>query len=504
MSFSSMYIGATGMKAHGEGMSVLGNNIANVNTVGFKESDFHFADLISEHVTTGEPGGVSQRGLGVGVNDVQINYHQGATNPTNTTTDLAINGKGFFRVSDNGELFYTRAGTFRFDKDGFLVDPHGYRVQGQQISDGGAAATGDIQLSLDDNGQFYIEPEATTRVSLYTNLGDDGHDASTSTTNPFFAMINNWDAGNTQAPLNSSAFSYQDTVTVYDGNGKTQELSVYYDEVTMSNAGGVSYLEYMVTLPPDAVAEGNGVLMMGTLTFNNEGQLINQSAYTMDDPTADATDLSNWTPAAFSEEGFAQMNVSYAATGDIPASSTTLSLDLGLRNTSGGWQTRANSTAADIGSNAGALPGATWESQPPSTTHYAGTSSTIMQTQNGFPSGFLNRIDVGTDGIVSGYYSNGQVGELYQINLYNFPSEYGLRSEGGNLYSATNQSGAAIEGSPEIGGLGSISQSSLEESNVDLAEEMVMMITTQRGFQANGKTITTSDSLLNTAISMKR
>ncbi|RQD75019.1 flagellar hook-basal body complex protein, partial [Desulfonatronospira sp. MSAO_Bac3] len=180
---SSMYTGVSGLKGHGEKMGTIGNNISNVSTVGFKGSRMHFEDFMSQDINTGA--GVGQVGRGVGIGAVMNDFSQGSLESTNEATDVAIGGNGFFQVSARGtdENMYTRAGNFRFDEDGYLVDPNNNIVQGWEVREDppGVAdeeeiiqtetgveiqgAPGDIRL--DD---FQSSPEATTRVDKIMNL----------------------------------------------------------------------------------------------------------------------------------------------------------------------------------------------------------------------------------------------------------------------------------------------------------------------------------------------
>lgn len=164
--------------------------------------------------------------------------------------------------------------------------------------------------------------------------------------------------------------------------------------------------------------------------------------------------------------------------------------------------------AADISnedtSRAGDTVSTDFSTEALSTTQYANSSTTIFQDQNGFAAGFLQSVSVDTDGIITGNYSNGQVLEKAQVALASFNNLAGLRKEGGNVFRETSESGAPITGAPGTNGLGSISPNSLEQSNVDLGAEFVKLITTQRGFQANSKIITTTDEMLADLINIKR
>ncbi len=501
---SSLYIGASGMKTHSEGMGVLGNNLANVNTVGFKSSMATYATLMSQTLAnTDNNVGLSQKGLGSTVNDIKIDFNQGALETTNTASDLSITGKGFFGVALNGSTYYTRAGNFRTDNQGYLVDPHGYRLQGTALANGQAASTAlvDIRLEPNADGQVLMDPAATTLVTLSGNLG--ATDTLSDSEDPFFAMFKAWD-GARATPLSSDEYSNYASVKVYDAEGTARQATIYYDKVEVSNAGGFSYYEYLVGMNPASDARAGfqgtnaaGLLMAGTLKFNSHGQLVGVSSFTNETGGANPKDLTNWTPGAFTADGNLQFNMTTGS------GATTMSLTFGLANPSGVW-TNSPDSAADIGRQASLLPGFDGDRDARAMTNYQGSSSTLVATQDGYPQGALYNFTFGADGILQGQFSNGQSDDLYQVSLFTFINEYGLKAEGSNHYSATTDSGVALQGAPGEGNRGSIQGSSLEQSNVDMAREFVNMIMNQRGFQANGKIITTSDSLLQSALNMKR
>ncbi len=167
------------------------------------------------------------------------------------------------------------------------------------------------------------------------------------------------------------------------------------------------------------------------------------------------------------------------------------------------FETIAGDSLTD-GSREGDVVSSNFETEALSSTQYANSSTTIFQDQNGFAAGFLQSVSVDTEGMITGHYSNGQVLKKAQVALANFYDLNGLQKEGGNLFTETTESGAPITGMPGSNGLGSISSNSLEQSNVDLSNEFVKMITTQRGFQANSKIITTVDEMLQELINIKR
>jgi flagellar hook protein FlgE len=520
MGFQSLFIGATGLKAHGQRMNTLGNNIANVNTLGFKGTESFFENLMSDQVVsdTSYEVGLAQQGHGVRLGALLTDFTQGAAIQGSASTDLSISGKGFFQVAKDGLTHYTRAGNFRFDNQGYLVDPNGFRVQGRAFPTSGAAGSGglgDIQLNMEtgEDGFQYMtmDPQATTEVAMSANLGAVD-DKTSVAANPFFSLLTAWD-GTADQPLGQDAYSLTNTIKVYDEEGDSHSLSVYFDLVNTGN--GRSHWEYVVGMPPSdegragwAGASSAGLLMAGTLSFLSSGELYDMSAYTASGPDKG---LSNWAPAAINAEGMASFDVSFATSGGGTALQT-IGLTFGV--TGSGWQ--SGDSAAAVGSNASNLNGFGQPSPSPfSSTNYAGTSSVLFQDQDGYPPGYLESVDVDTYGVMVGNYSNGLDNELYQIALFTFTNQYGLRREGNNHFAATAASGQPLEGSPrdydavagtndDALGMGLIMNNSIENSNVDLAEQFAHMIVTERGFQANSKIVTTTDWLLQQAAALKR
>ena len=548
---SSLYQGITGLQAHSEKISVIGNNLANVSTVGFKGANMYFEDVMSQDTYTSA--GVAQVGRGVRVAAIYSDFAQGSFESTTESTDMAIGGSGFFTVkpqnSDN--QYYTRAGNFRFDSDGYLCDPHGYVVQGwEMVKASTSSATGTTSTANTNTfaisgsptdiriNNFQSPPEATSKVSVITNLDPNSLSKSNSGTDPYFAMFSNWD-GTASTPLASTAYGYSSTLKVYDEVGASHNLTVYYDQVTLSNAGGNTVWEYMVTSAPSedgrtlsgaggAVAMNTtsaaGVMMIGTLTFR-AGQLVGESAYTLKSSAGGAVkDLSAWKLADFSTGGYPMIapNFIQASGASLPTGTTSspIEINFGIRATDTtsngagilGWAQNKGAISTDasaIGnaiSNVGWLPNMKTPSIDAMTTqsYDTGGSSTLFQSQDGYTAGFLQSISVSREGILTGRYSNGQVLDLYSLTLTSFTNQWGMRREGGNLFSETRESGPALTGQANSPGKGTIASSTLEQSNVDMGAAFVQMITAQRGFQANTKVITTADSMLGEIIAMKR
>ena len=541
MSFSSLYIGATGVVAHNANMQVVANNIANTSTVGYKKADMQFGDLISQQVATGgaqyESGShfVSQKGKGVGISEIRTIFNEGGLENTGTVTDLAITGNGFFGIRNTaiagstGASQYTRAGAFRFNNDAYLVNAQDYRLQGYAVDrETGQVSTtvSDIQLPYDDmviDGQdtrvVRSEPRATSSLEMITNLDHLATEQYTSVSNPFFAMLESYDAtlSNSSSPFGNNLPAYSSSLDVYDSDGNEQALTIYFDPVgtgSLSNATpGYSYWEYLVALPGDADGSsaygtsGAGLAGLGVLTFNGQGELVGQSAFSLDAAASSGgggKSLGAWTESTFSTDGVPQFAFTFGSNGAAVGTAESVSYDFGISSDSSSWLSGA-ATAAGVGINAANLQ----QMADPNrdvriSTSYDAGSSTLYQNQDGYSWGYLEYTSVDTDGFLSGHFTNGQSEQLYQVSIYRFNSPWGLRRDGNTNFLATEASGAAVAGKAEVGGRGMIQQNSLEQSNVEMAEEFAKMIITQRGFQANTKVLTTADGILNTVIGVKR
>ncbi len=411
----SLYTGISGLKVNTSAMAVIGDNIANVNTAGFKTSRVDFANVFNSALGQSK----MQIGRGVMMSGVTANWNSGTMETTNGATDLAINGTGMFIVRDgaNAAQYYTRAGQFEFNGDNLLVNSDGLEVQGYNI-DPATGILGAMDTITLPNG--ISEPMETTEVTMGLNL-----DSS--------AAVGD---------------SFDTTVTVYDSQGNAVELS-YYFENTAANTW-----EWYVTPSTGTITAPVGPIGGGStyeLVFDGTGALVPGSS----------------TPASANPT----INLT-------PPSGVAMTVD---------W-VMLDGTGATDGS----------------VTSYSGTSVKTSQTQDGYPSGMLQGISVDEDGIFTALYSNGTMQSFAQIALADFASYSGLSKQGSNLFVSSLASGQPVISLPNTAGVGAIAPSSLEMSNVDLAQEFVELITTQRAFQANSKVITTSDEVLNELINIKR
>jgi flagellar hook protein FlgE len=498
---SSLFSGISGLSTLGNAMQIIGDNISNVNTVGFKGSRVTFQDVLSQTVAT--TAGSAQVGRGTSLADISSTFAQGSFESTDSATDLAIGGEGFFVVRDPNNAnndYYTRAGEFRFDKDGNFVNPAGYIVRGWALD----ASTGEDYGSMTDVtlSSFTSSPAETERVSIITNLDSD----ATSLT---ATLEGAWD-GSASTPMASTSYEYQTTVKAYDSLGSTHDITIYYDRTTTAGQW-----EYLVTCNPaedartGAVVAGSptrgaGLLARGVINFQpGSGSIQDMTMERFDPNSADNTlDPSNPDNTVAATDNAAVWNA-VGSTTDEDAWQTAETA-----NTNGYLVFQPefiNGSPLAVELNVGCrYDGSNWVPSSLASSQYSSASTTIFQAADGYGAGDLQSVSVDTDGIITGQYSNGQVIPLYRVALAKFQNNDGLFKAGGNLYRETRLSGDPITGKPGSNGTGNISANSLEQSNIDIANEFVKMITTQRGFQANSKIITVTDQMLAELINLKR
>ncbi|MDY6843858.1 MAG: flagellar hook protein FlgE [Thermodesulfobacteriota bacterium] len=439
---NSLFSAISGLSAFGETMSIIGNNISNINTIGFKSSRVVFEDALTQAVATAA--GSSNVGRGVELSTITTSFNQGSFENTNETTDLAIGGKGFFVVKVAGstsDVYYTRAGQFRFDKDANLVNPHGLIVQGWQVQESVTGEISTVGAIVDINIQSdSSDPNPTANIYMAVNLD---------------ATAQSPTAGDFDLADKDNTSNYVTTISAYDSLGTTHPVSIYFRKTATAGLW-----QWFAVVDASNTASGSEeVQAAGTLTFNEGGVLLTQTQATAGQTVGNYTIP---TPAGFDFSG-------------------------------GATQNQAITFGFGIGS-----------SSVPKSTQYSSSSTTVFQTQDGYGSGYLQNISVDTDGVISGHYSNGQILPLFKVALANFSNPWGLDNKGSNLFAESRESGQVVTGPPGSVGLGKISSNSLEQSNVDLGTEFVKMIITQRAFQANSRIITSTDELLVELINMKR
>lgn len=512
MAFGALSSGISALRSFSKGMEVIGNNIANVNTVSFKGSRIKYSETFNQVLQQSAPSPsdgrgsnvqASQVGLGVQVEGIVGVFEQGGLSSTNQLTDLAISGEGFFLVKDtrnNDSSFATRGGDFRIDDKGFLVTSSGMQVQGLT----GGSIGFEVDVNADGTWSFVPNEDSQTGTITPQSVG------------PIQLDYQKGEA---------------EVVDSTHNDGSRPRNAVMYTNSLISREGGIANTPRMARLTADPVT---GILTEkvygdSDLTAHRVGAFVFDSS---EDPTA-VTGVTGW--HAFLE----------SAVNDLTA----------LRNKSdqgaeGGFVTDAQieqavssdffykmfKTEADVAAAAGTMTldgnavrklfvddgNLTW----PTTINASATVTAVTDT---YPQNFseaealikqvradktpdLSRFSIDTEGRVRYFLTNGDSFERGQVQLIDFNDKTALIREGQNLYSsfgaagikgktAENPNGLYTAGR---NGLGIIQQGALELSNVDLTNEFAQMITTQRGFQAGSRIITVSDDILQEVVNLKR
>jgi len=402
--------GLTGLNAASKSLDVIGNNIANTSTVGFKQSQAQFADVYANSLTGA---GGSDIGIGVKVAEVAQQFTQGSITASNNPLDIAINGGGFFRMDDNGTITYARNGQFQLDKLGYIVNASGARLTGYVADSNGVLSTG-APAELNINSAD-LTPRSTTEVSAVLNL-DSRKDA-----------------------LPAAAFNLSDPTTYHDATS----VSVY------DSLGNPHTLQtYFVKTAPNS----------WSVFASNDGAMVGAGSVGA---------------------------INFLGDGSIDTATTTLPMSIPLAVTSGAISPLA--VAVDF----------------TGTTQFGSSFGVNSLNQDGFAAGRLAGFSTAADGTIVGRYTNGQSATLGQVVLANFTNPNGLEPLGNNAWAETADSGPPLVGPPNTGGLGVLQSSAVEDSNVDLTEELVNMITAQRVYQANAQTIKTQDQVLQTLVNLR-
>lgn len=460
----SLYAGVSGLQNHQTRMDVIGNNISNVNTTGFKRGRVNFQDMISQQMAgaakpTDELGGVNPKdvGLGMSIATVEQVFTQGNLQTTGVGTDVAIQGTGFFILKNGEESFYTRNGIFGVDKDGTLTNPaNGMKVQGW--------------MAQELNGEQIVRT-ASTPTDLIIPVGSK--DPAKETSNVLFSCNLNKNTpeileGASAADIAKGTWATEQKI--YDSFGNDHTLLVSFQRVT----GNPNAWQATVTVDEDNADFTQTRVGLGTtdgmentfiVEFDNMGTLRS------------VTD-SNGNNSV--EQGEIVLQASYT----VPEAEE---------------DADGNPTRHTFNINLGTIG-----SMKNTVTQSASKSSTKAYSQDGYTLGYLDNFKIDSSGTITGVYSNGTNKVIGQLALASFTNDRGLEKAGDNTYVETNNSGQASIGESGVAGKGSLLAGALEMSNVDLSEQMTDMIVTQRGFQSNAKTIQTADTLLETVLGLKR
>jgi flagellar hook protein FlgE len=453
----SMYSGVSGLRGYQTMIDVVGNNIANVNTIGFKGGQTVFQDLLSQTLQgAGLPaqgGGTNpaQIGLGMRLAGTTTNFGQGGLQNTGRPTDLSIQGDGFFIVRRGTDQFYTRAGSFTLDGNGRLSSPQGTLVQGWTADAQGVINTngpvGDINMPVG----ALINPRPTSSVTVGGNLPSN--------------------ATPSLGPVIGTTIST--TITVYDDNGAGKSLVLQMTRDEVANDPSATEQRWLCMLQAEVDAGSPGVEDLlpepFLIDFDMATGKISDILAPGVNPAGATPDAANFTitfdAPALDDGGAPPIPLGVFSTGE------TITLDFG-----------------------GQTP----------LTQFSAVNSLSATGQDGSAPGALQTFTIASDGTITGVFSNGRTQSIAQIALANFANPAGLEKLEGSMYRPTANSGLATFGIAGIAGRGTLAGGTLEMSNVDLAQEFTNLIVAQRGFQASTKVITASDEILNDLVNIRR
>lgn len=482
----------SGLTASSTALSAISNNLANLNTVGYKQSRVTFRDLFYQTIGSTGSGNPIQIGAGSAVGSLDTLFTGGNVETSGVPTDVAISGDGFFVVEKDGQMQYTRAGNFSVSPSGWLSTEDGFQVMGYPVVNGKIDTTGGLSPLQLGKGQIN-PPNATSYLQMKTNL----------------------DAGATVGA------TFSTPVTVYDSLGASHVLTFKF-----TKTAGNSW-DYEISVPGADVGVSTPPTWSGTKTQSVGDMVIpnppnghmyqctqagTTSASAPSFPTASGATINDgtaiWTEAGTIPPVIKSGTLSFDGNGKLVApaadvkgltitgladGATTMSFDWNIYDTNGESMLTQMSSASST-----AASGST-----PATGSNAAAGSTASTYQDGFATGSLLEFSIGADGTIQGSFTNGTK-VLGQIALANFANVQGLQRTGRNNFANSLASGQAVVGTPGTSGRGKLSGGALELSNVDIAREFANLIVAQRGFQANARAITTFDEITQETINLKR
>ena len=542
----SLFSGVSGLRNHQTAMDVVGSNISNVNTVGYKGSQTTFSDVISQTLqgaaaATGTRGGTNplQIGLGMGLAAVSTIFTNGSYESTGKQTDLAIQNDGFFILADGANQYYTRAGNFDFDSAGnYIVPGTGMKVMGWQADANGAinttgAVTGimvpkgtmmpalaSTELVFKNNlsGDEMPGSSAVSSLTVYDSLGN-AHDLGQAFTK---VGDNTWLAKASLADSTLTLGGSTLTQIVFDSTGKNPTVttvdpaSLVKNNLTLAdlhldNTAGSTLDQYFTVIDSTSTPHVIKVAYERAETSNTWNYSLTEAG------------ASNSTPLLSGQVTYAASAYTFSPAPTLPA--TNLQFSIGTEkydfitaslnpidpavtsafvSTCDPNYTATITTVSPVTFTAPGAAPSSIELDVNALTQYGGASTVQAATQDGYAAGSLDSTTIDTSGIIVGKFSNGRTQNLGQVALATFNNPGGLTRVGDTLFSTSNNSGNPSVGTSGTGGRGTLTPGSLEMSNIDLAEQFSKMIITQRGFQANSKIITTSDTMLEELVNLKR
>jgi len=440
----SFNVGLSGLYAANKQLDVTGNNIANVATAGFKSSRVEFQDVYS---ATKLGSGSKTIGSGVNLANVSQQFTQGDINNTGNVLDMGINGSGFFVLSNSGSMSYTRAGTFKVDKDGFVTNTdYTSRLQGYGVDANGKIVNGILtDLKIDTSN---LAPKSTSAVTSTINL------------NSTAPVIDDTVAAGKFDPTNTATYTKSFSTPIYDSQGNQHPMDQY-----MVKTGANTWKVYTLVDGRNPDATGSDPKLTAptpsTLTFDSTGTL---------------TQVSTPNPAG----GAPIISSDLKMTGWVPGTVT-----------NGVWA--ANGASANAAGVTISMA---------KTTQYNADTARSIPTQDGYATGQITNLTIDGTGTLFANFSNNQSKAIGQVALASFTNEQGLQPVGGTAWKETYASGIPGYDAPKTGTLGAVVSNSLEQSNVNLTNELVDLIKAQSNYQANAKTISTQATIMQTIIQM--
>ena len=538
-------VALSGLNAASAELRVIGNNVANASTTGYKKSRAEFADIFA---TSSLGTTANAIGAGVRVSSVAQQFTQGNIGFTDNNLDLAISGQGFFQLSDNGVSVYSRAGTFRVDRDGFVVNGQAQQLMGYGADSSGriTGALGNIRLDTSN-----IRPSATEEVNMGLTLDGSqeipvAHEVSDVITLGG-TILDTFDSPITSAAMNM-VDNYGNSVagnlvlthqggasTVWDADfqvaGTSQLAAVGSVDVGTDTsitlnwnptAAPAPQAAVPLTMDVSALTQAASAVAPGTSNVtaagsgNVQGVFSPTNADTFNDSTSitvfDSQGGDHLATAYFRKIGTPNQWEVFSYVGDTQVSGPDVvsftgqgELDTPIQPGPG---SSVDPTGTLLTTTPVSLPGT---GADPLTLTYGfsemkqyGSAFTVNSlSQNGFATGRLSGVDIADNGVMTARFTNGQSRTLGQLALANFQNPQGMRQLGDTTWADTFESGAPLIGEPGSGSLGLIESGALEGSNVDLTEQLVGMITAQRNFQANAQVISTADTVTQTIINIR-
>lgn len=446
----SFNIGLSGLYAANKQLDVTGNNIANVNTTGFKSSRAEFADVYAGANRLGV--GKNQVGNGVRLAAVSQQFTQGDVNNTGNVLDMGIQGQGYFVLSDNGSMVYTRAGAFQTSKDNYVVTSDGLRLQGYAADANGNIKKGVLtDLQIDTSA---LQPKATSLIDQGINLNSSAKSIPLPSTPPVAGDI-------VFDPTDETSYTKSFSTKIYDSQGNEHTMEQFYRKTDTNQWTMYTLVDGRNPMDPTSTAP-----LTSTINFNSDGSVASMATDTTGVPAGAEWSVTNNT---------------FTLKGWIPAA----------QDASGNWIANGSTENTDglrLSMN--------------STTSYNTETARMSQSQDGYATGILSSLSIDSTGVMFASFSNQQSRAIGQVALASFANDQGLQQIGGTRWTETYSSGIPGIDAPKTGTLGSVESNSLENSNVNLTQELVELIKAQSNYQANAKTISTESTIMQTIIQM--